>query len=244
MSTPGITTVIVSRGLEPMLRDCLAHARRALGQGRSTMADRMVVVDNASQPAYTGLDAELLRFEQHQSFAAACNAGIQAARNDLYLMLNNDVFLHERAIGAMLEAMGKGARIGICGARLIYPDGRIQHAGIRFGPSELGPYHVHRAIPSAEVPRTMADFQAVTAACMLIRREAADELGGFDEIYPFGWEDVDLCLRARHRGWRVICCPDVDSIHFESLTPGRMDRDQASRDVFMARWKGRVCTDG
>ena len=107
------------------------------------------------------------------------------------------------------ERTEEGDRAGICGSRLVYPDNTIQHCGMKLGPLEVGPYHWNRGKPSRQVPRACAEFQAVTAACMLIRHEVIAEIGGFDETFPFAWEDVDFCLRARQKGWRVVCCNEV-----------------------------------
>jgi GT2 family glycosyltransferase len=249
MENPGITTVIVTYGMAPMLEVCLHHLQHALNFERNAARDHIVVVDNASdgpyeRAAFARYGVEWLRYDTHHSFAASCNAGMQKFPNDLYLMLNNDVFLREEAVQNMVRALGAEPRIGICGARLVYPNGTIQHAGLRFGPREMGPYHVYRKKDSSLVPRSETEFQAVTGACMLIRREVADELSGFDESFPFAWEDVDLCLRARQKGWRVICSQEVDSLHFESMTPGRLEKDPPSQDIFRRRWEGRWAVDG
>ena len=79
---------------------------------------------------------------------------------------------------------------------------------------------------------------------MLVKREVWEELSGLDESYPFGLEDIDFCLRARQRGWRIFCCNDTDSLHFESMTPGRVELDVDSRRLFMQRWQGRYGVDG
>ncbi len=126
----------------------------------------------------------------------------------------------------------------------MFPDGTIQHRGVVFGAGPTGPYHVDRRRPGHLVPRRDAEFQAVTGACMLVDGGAWQELGGFDESYPFGLEDIDFCLRARQRGRRVVCADGVDSLHFESMTPGRVELDVPSRRQFMQRWRERYTIDG
>lgn len=249
MSGKGITTVIVSNGMEPLLDLCLHHLERALRAGGRDETDQTVLIDNASVPPYgregfAGRNAQLVRYDVHHSFSACCNAGMRLAPNAYYLMLNNDVVLHEQAINSMLAVLESDERIGVCGARLVYPNGTVQHCGMRLGPMELGPYHVHKHRPTTDVPRETVAYQAVTAACVLLRHEMVVELGGYDESFPFAWEDVDLCLRARMKGWGVVCCNQVDSIHFESMTPGREERDPPSREVFERRWAGKWSVDG
>ena len=126
----------------------------------------------------------------------------------------------------------------------MFPDGTIQHCGVVFGRGRQGPYHWSRGRPGQLVSRYPGEWQAVTGACMLVRRAVWRELEGLDERYGFGLEDIDFCLRARQRGWRVLCCNDVDSLHFESTTPGRQALDVPSRKRFMRQWKGRFTVDG
>jgi GT2 family glycosyltransferase len=166
------------------------------------------------------------------------------ARASLLLLLNNDVLLHEQALAGMLAVLDTEPGAAICGTRMVFPDGTIQHNGVVFGPRRIGPYHVDRRRPSRLVPRAVREFQAVTGACMLVRAERWQELGGLDDSYSFGLEDIDFCLRARQRGARVFCAGNVDSLHFESMTPGRIEFDVPSRRLFMERWEGRYTLDG
>jgi len=244
-----LTAVIVSRGLEALLHVCLEHLQRALARVPASVAHRVVVVDDATPfpldgRALRARGAELVRFDVHRSFARACNAGAARHAGDGVLLLNNDVLLAPDALTGMLAALEAVPRAGVCGARLLFPDASVQHCGVVFGAGARGPYHVHRGRPGHAVARSVAEFQAVTGACLLARREVWDALGGLDEDYPFGLEDVDFCLRARQQGWRVVCAGDTDSLHFESSTPGRAERDVSSRALFMRRWHGRYTLDG
>lgn len=188
--------------------------------------------------------AELIRLDGHHSFSRANNLAARHLPAANYLLLNNDVLLAPSAIGEMLGLFRRIPQAGICGARLVFPDGSLQHAGVVFGPGQQGPYHLLRAQPSHLMPRLEREFQAVTGACLLIRGELWDELGGLDESYPFGLEDIDFCLRARQLGWRIFCCQDSESLHFESMTPGRVKLDVGSRKQFMSRWQGHYTIDG
>ena len=161
----------------------------------------------------------------------------------MFLLLNNDVLLDPRALVDMRAALAADPTVGISGTRLVFPDGRVQHVGVRFAPT-LGPYHHARGRDAATVPRVLGRPQAVTGACMLVRGALWDELGGLDESYPFGLEDIDFCLRAGRAGWTVRCPQTVDSLHFESMTPGRVELDAPSRRLFMERWHGRYTIDG
>lgn len=248
MST-GITAVVVSRGLDALLDVCLAHLRAALDRVGAPERHAIVVVDNASPAPYHperfhAGRLRWLRFDVHRSFARACNAGFEVHPNDLVLLVNNDVLLSPEAVAGMCGALESEPGVGICGARLLFPDGTLQHGGVVFGAGGRGPYHADRGRPAQLVPRGVGEVQAVTGACMLVRGVLWRDLGGLDESYPFGLEDVDLCLRARQKGWRVLCANDADSLHFESMTPGRVGLDVASRRLFMQRWRGRYTVDG
>jgi GT2 family glycosyltransferase len=246
MTADTLTVIIVSRDLEGVLAHCLHALRAALAHDGGAHA--IVVVDNGSpapyDPGLVGADVDLLRLDVPTSFAAANNRAARRRPAGAYLLLNNDVFLHPHAIADMRRVLADRPDVGICGTRLRFPDGTIQHAGVVFGGGSRGPYHVRRRRPDVTAPRGDREWQAVTGACMLVRRVVWDELGGLDETYPFGLEDIDFCLRARSCQWRVYACNGTDSLHFESLTPGRVQLDVASRRVFMERWQGRYSIDG
>ena len=249
MTKGGITAIVVSKGLEMLLKQCMVNLERSLKRAGNCAQHRLVVVDNASELPYreetfdmTGFN--LLRFDTPQSFAAANNLAAKSRPNDFYLFINNDVFLSDRAVHCMLTVLSKYPQAGICGTRLLFPDGMIQHCGVVFGKGNKGPYHFLRGKPGHIVPRTVGEYQAVTGACMLVGRPVWDALGGLDESFPFGLEDIDLCLRARQKGWRIFCANEVDSLHFESMTPGRVELDVGSRKLFMKKWRGHYSIDG
>jgi len=249
VSVAGLTIVIPTKGLVGMLQRCLEHLGRALTAPGSPFEPCVVVVDNATeipilQEDLPAQSVHLIRFDIPKSFAMANNTAIAGHPNAFYLLLNNDVLLAESAIVDMWRLLEQTPNAGLCGTRLVFPEGTIQHAGVVFGPEATGPYHVSRGKPSALIQRRDAEFQAVTGACMLIRREVWDALGGLSGDFAFGLEDIDFCLRARQKGWRVGCSSRVDSLHFESMTPGRVRLDIESRRVFMNKWRGRYAIDG
>jgi GT2 family glycosyltransferase len=247
VSTEAITAIVVSRDLSALLDHCLGHLFDAIDAAPSG-AHSVVVVDNASTPPYApgALPGRCraLRFDRHQSFAAANNRAAQAAPGDLYLLVNNDIFLHRDAVVGMLDVLNREPQAGICGARLVFPSGAIQHAGVAFRAGRNAPYHWQRGVSRELVPAATREWQAVTGACMLVRAAVWDALGGLDERYPFGLEDIDFCLRARQCGWRVFCAGNVESLHLEARTPGRSALDRASRRVFRKTWRGRYAIDG
>ena len=171
------------------------------------------------------------------NFAAMNNLAARQATGDVLVFLNDDV---EPLDATWLERMLGHARrweAGVVGARLLYPSGAIQHAGIAVGIMD-GAGHLHRHTFAAEYWPWLAftrNVSAVTGTCLAIRKSVFEELGGFDEEFPVNYNDVDLCLRAREAGYEVIIEPDALLRHYEcqSRTPGvRLEE----RDLFEQRW--------
>lgn len=248
VSVSGLTIVIPTKDLAGMLQYCLEHLQRALTVA-SQFEPCVVVVDNATEIPLLEKDlpsspVHLIRFDIPASFAEANNVAIRRYPNAYYLLLNDDVLLAESALADMHRLLEETPNAGLCGTRLISPDGTIQHTGVRFGPGAIGPFHVSRGQPSALVSRLNGEFQAVTGACLLIRQSTWDDLGGLSGEFAFGLEDIDFCLRARQKGWRVCCSCRTDSLHCESMTRGRDKQDTRARRVFMNTWQGRYAIDG
>jgi GT2 family glycosyltransferase len=236
-----LTVVIPSFGLAALLRSCVAQLEASLAAA-SISSSVIHVVDNGSEAPYRAerfavSNLKLSRLDKRSSFSKACNLGASSQVSQRYLFLNNDVLLHRQAIRDMMGLMQRPG-VGICGARLVFEDDCIQHCGVRFGDSMGGPYHEFHGRPTESVSRAVRDFQAVTGAALLIDGALFAAIGGFDESFPFGYEDVDLCLRARRRGALVTCSQAVDSLHFESRSNRDPKRHDASRALFYDRWAG------
>ena len=210
----------------------------------------MVVVDNASTDwtryllhAFEG-DVQVINNDGNMGFARACNQGAKGASGDYLLFLNNDTRPHSGWLKAMVDLADQDEKVGVVGARLLYPEsGKIQHAGL--GLDNGVPDHLYRGV-DADDPRVsqVRDVDMVTGACMLIRRELFERLGGFDPGYHNGVEDVDLCLQARDCGYRVVYCPDSVVDHYEGTSEGRFEHVRENLQRFAARWGDRFGPDG
>src|SRR5436305_14024502 len=226
-STIVASIVIVAWGKRPVTEQCLASLVRALCDVLGTRYD-LVQVDNASPDDTAELFARwedratVVYMERNENFSGGCNAGARAASGEVLIFLNNDT---EVPAGA-LEVLAEQARepgVGAVGARLVYPDATIQHGGVVW--HELGgvtlPSHLFHHSPG-DMPAAGAvyDLDAVTGACLAIPRELFFELGGFDDAYINGYEDVDLCIKVRVAGHRIVYRGDVEIVHHESLTRG------------------------
>lgn len=205
----------------------------------------VVVVDDASTDGasaqWTAAQTNFtpLLLARNHGFSGACNAGAARCTGDAILFLNSDAFARPQAIRTMRDTLAADEGIGIVGARLLYSDGSLQHAGLALLPGPASRWwHIHKRLPGgfpdANVPR---DFLAVTGAALMIRRALFTQLGGFDEGFVNGWEDVDLCLRAWCAGRRVRYEPAAVLEHLESATVGREHDHARNERRFIERWE-------
>ncbi|KFE66362.1 glycosyltransferase [Hyalangium minutum] len=163
-----------------------------------------------------------LTWDHPFNYSAINNFGVEQATGELLLFLNNDIEVIEE--GWLEELIGQAQRpeVGLVGARLLFPDGTLQHAGVVVG---LGGYAGHpftQLAPTASTPMGRADwtrnYLAVTGACVMMRRTIFEQLEGFDECFIVCGSDVELGLRAVEHGLRVVYTPHATLIHHESAT--------------------------
>ena len=180
----------------------------------------------------------------HQGFGSACNAGAAAAQSRLLVFLNNDTIPTPGWLDELVTEADAHPDVGIVGAKLLWPDNTIQHAGVVIDP-ERNARHVYAGFPADHPAVSKSrDFQVVTGAAMLVRRDLFEELGGFDRAFANGWEDVDLCLRARERGARVRYCHRAVLYHLEGATRGLVFADDHPNwQLYRARWAERLRPD-
>lgn len=228
------TAIIVTKGRPDLLRQCLVSLSASLN---GSQPPKVVVWDNEGDAETKAICREFVvkRFGggANESFSAANNLAAQGTKGDL-LLLNNDVFLQPGCISAMQRARREGANI--VGAKLLYPQGVVQHYGIGFSRDYM-PFHIGRGeapdSPWCSQDRVVA---ATTFAAVLIERALWDSLGGLDEEYIYSYEDIDYCLRAREVGAVVGVACDAVAIHLESQTVGRSDNDVRNWGIFAKKW--------
>jgi GT2 family glycosyltransferase len=172
----------------------------------------------AVSQAATAAGARAISYQGAFHFGFMNGQGAQAATGSVILFMNDDVFPVAPDWLDRMAAHLAQAHVGVVGALLLYPSQKIQHAGVVVG-GHLGPTHIGRFLrESALWPwlKITREVTAVTGACLAIRREVWDELGGFDPRFPVNYNDTDLCLRARRLSYRVILEADAVLIHEES----------------------------
>nr|WP_284210265.1 glycosyltransferase family 2 protein [Methylorubrum aminovorans] len=225
-------------------------------------AIELVIVDNGStEPAVLALYDRLradprVRIEPHPhpfNFSAMVNAGARAAEGDILVLLNNDVAVLRPDWLDVLTAQAARPEVGAVGAKLLYEDGRLQHAGVVVGlGGEAG--HILRRRP-ADTPGhldrlTVAhEVSGVTAACLAVAREKYRAVGGFDEAtFPIDFNDIDFCLRLGARGWKTMWTPHAVLSHLESVSRGRpvgaaRARFEREAAAFTERWRSVIRHD-
>jgi GT2 family glycosyltransferase/glycosyltransferase involved in cell wall biosynthesis len=207
---------------------------------------RIIVADDASGPEHLVRLREIAGIEivegaENRGFAANVNRGLGATdpQRDV-VVLNSDIEARRGWLACLQYAASQEEDIGIVGAQLVYPDGRIQFAGAmrnRGAPEWFD--HRYRFKPEGWGPAGQAgSVLAVTGACMYVRREVLERVGMMDEDYPMAFEDIDWCLRTWRAGFRVFYFPAARLVHHESVTRGTVqgERELASQRLFWERW--------
>jgi GT2 family glycosyltransferase len=232
----------------PSYRDAADVVNLVASLRRTTDASmiRIIVADDASGSEHTAslrsIDGiTVVVGETNAGFAANVNRGIAAAipEEDI-VVLNSDIIAEPGWLESLQYATTQFDGVGIVGAKLVYPDGRIQFAGTvrnRDAPEWFD--HRYRGHKSDWGPANVAQLAlAVSGACMYLTRSLIDCVGAFDEDYPMAYEDVDLCLRAWQAGFRTLYWPAAQLRHLESITRGTEvgERERASQRTFWRRW--------
>lgn len=240
---PRVSVIIPTRNRLDLLSTCIA------GVDAAHYPDiEVIVVDNDSDDPSTlaYLDAlaargvRVLRYQGAFNYSAINNHAVAAATGELICLLNNDIEMISPDWLAIMATQALREEIGAVGAQLLYPDGRIQHAGVVIGVGNAAG-HAHRFLqPQDEgyfrrhaLPQFTA---AVTAACLVVRRDRFLAVGGLDETrFKVAYNDVDLCLRLNAKGWQSFYEPRAVLVHHESVSRG-FDRDP----VGAARFAGEL----
>lgn len=214
---------------------------------------RVVVVDDASNDGtverFEGYDERLtlVARQSNGGFGIACNEGAAAAGDvDHLVFLNNDTIALPGWLDALVDAVAEFPDAGAAGSKLLYPDGTVQHSGIAIG-QDRWPHHLYAGFPGEHDAANRAKWVvAATAACLLVRRDLFERLGGFDSAFHNGYEDVDLCLRMGELGERVRYCPHSVLYHLESVTRWAdydSRHDEHNSRLYAERWHEKAQPD-
>ncbi len=210
-----------------------------------------VAVDGGSvplpaEPTETGRRVRVVRFPGEFNFSALINFGVSQTNAPLVGLLNNDLEVINPDWLTEMASHALRPEIGCVGAKLYYPDGRIQHVGVILGIGGVAghAWHTFPGDTPGQLGRNFLqqEYSAVTAACLVIRREAFLEAGGFDERLKVAFNDVDFCLSVRAAGYRNFWTPYAELYHHESASRGAEDtlekRDRFGKETeyIQAKW--------
>ena len=254
-----VSIIIPTRdGLE-VLRPCLEAIA-----ARHPSDIEILIVDNGSKTpqmlAY--LDSlkhhdhiRVLRYDYPFNYSEVNNYAVLHAQGEIVCFLNDDTEVQSRDWLNRARTLLSMPDVGMVGARLLFPDGDLQHFGIGLG---IGAHRVagtpHGGTPGEHFgyfgkARLIQEFSAVTAACMFVRKDDFERIGGFDPAFRVAYNDVDLCLRFREENLRILCDPEIELIHKESRTRGsdltgdNRKRLDVEAEMMRARWATQLDND-
>lgn len=226
--TESISAIVVNYNAGGLLRDCIESLRAC------PIVSEIIVVDNASHDG--SLDAiqdlqgvTIVRNSQNLGFASACNKGIELARSSCLLFLNPDCSFEKGTIIRIAKYLDRDVKAGMAGGLLINPDGTEQNGSRRSIPTPwrsfvraFGLYRLADRWPrlfydfnlhNQPLPTAPIEIEALSGACMLVKRKAIDDVGLWDDGYFLHCEDLDWCMRFRKKGWKILFVPSARITH-------------------------------
>lgn len=254
---PLVSVIIPTRDRVDLLATCIQSMLKLT----TYPAFEIVIMDNGSVEAETieffaSLPDDRVRVVRDDSpfnFSALNNHGARVARGELFCLVNNDIefltpdWLEEMVSFALLP------EVGCVGARLWYPDGRLQHGGVVVGVGGVAghSHKYHHRGQTGYFGRTVLhqSFSSVTAACLLVRRSVFEAVNGLDEALAIAFNDIDFCLRVQAAGYRNVWTPYAEMTHHESVsrghenTPEKQARFSSEVYKMQARWGKQLLLD-
>ena len=224
-TAPLVSIIIPTRDRLELLSRCIS----SIEEYTTYPNYEIVIVDNDSsepqtQTYFQQASHQVISYPGDFHFSRMMNAAARQVSGEQLLFLNNDMeVLNAGWLEALVEHAGR-SEVGAVGAKLLYPNHTVQHAGVVIGLCEFAG-HSHRHLSgfqhgywgSVDIIR---NYSAVTAACMMLRRSLFAEVGGFVEAFQYAYQDVDLCLRLRERGLLIVYTPYAQLVHYESASRG------------------------
>jgi GT2 family glycosyltransferase len=255
---PLVSILIPTTGRKDLLGPCLAGIRDKTDYGN---VEVLVIVSKATDlnenwfaAVSAGLTLGVIGYDGPFNWGRVNNIGAATARGDVLVFLNDDcVVMHQNWLDELVSQVLR-PDVGVVGARLVYPDGRIQHAGMTLSPDGHA-YHVMRCAEPDDPGylkqlHLVREVSAVTGACLAVKVEIFRLVGGAEEtMLRMTHSDIDFCFRVSERGYRVIWTPYASLIHPELSTrghddtPAKVRRAMEERLYFKRRWSKRLQGD-
>jgi len=226
--------------------NCLSHTQaflRTLNQTITTTRSEVILIDDLSTDGsreFLGTLSDppfrVLYNAENEGYARSNNRGAQEARGELLCFLNNDLILTPDWLQPMRELFSRESNVGAVGNVQVNPRTKsIDHAGVFF---DLKGRPSHALKGQKHFPDgACTEWNAVTAACLLVPSRVFREVGGFDESYRNGYEDVDLCVRLRRRNYRLLVSHASVIEHHGRASPTRKQHDRRNLRLFLSKWQ-------
>ncbi len=247
---PKITIIIPTKDRADMLKRCI----KSIEEKTNFKNYEVIIVDHLSRETDTleylndlrnsrGV-YRVLPFKEEFNYSRLNNFAAQYAAGDHFLFLNNDIeVIAPEWLEAMLEHSQR-KEVGCVGAKLLYPDEKIQHVGVVVGWGGSAE-HIYKWYDSRDIGYmghfiSIRNYSALTAACMMVKKEVFHEVGGFDERIKVGFNDTDFCLRVQGKGYVNVFTPYAELYHHESATRGQTfkgDPHPEDSKLFIDRWQ-------
>ncbi len=216
-------------------QNCLASLKKSTYPQEKL---EIIIINNASKDnSVKGIqtffpEVKLINKRSNLGFAKAVNLGIKESSAELILITNNDVIFEKNCLKELVKTFASGKKIGVVGGRVIWKNkGRLCIDGFRLNPFLA--YHQHDL--SGQKRARECDW--ISGNCLLTTGQTFRDLGGFDEKYFFYFEDIDLCLRARGAGWKILYCPTAIAYHVYGKTIFKENRKRIFYLGYRSRWR-------
>jgi GT2 family glycosyltransferase len=236
---PKVSIIIPTRDKSDLLSKCVDSVRKKTKYSNY----EILIVNNMSSDASTLFLLEsyqkngirVIDFSQPFNYSKICNLAAAESDGEMLCFLNNDTeILSQNWLSSMVDHASEGDT-GVVGAVLTYPDGSIQHMGVALGYTGVAGHPYRGLSPDECLPTGCYEVSCVTFACAVVSKRKFQEIGGLDENYPFGFNDIDFCVRSTNAGYKNGVCLEARLTHSESQTRKRTlnfsGAIQAAKDV-------------
>ena len=242
LDIPDISIIIPVKDQIPYLDKCLASLEKI----QDVLCEVIIVNDGSNDETVHYLNRfpqlNIIHSTQSEGFISACHKGAQKAIGKFLLFLNSDTELIDPlSFRKMLDIFKFNDKIGVVGAKLLYPNDTIQHFGLIWSNKDMN--YIHHAIGKDKndpIVCASQTFDVISGACFMVSKELWNSVGGFDRIYSPGyWEDTDFCLRIKELGYINVCCSESLLYHYQSKSfSGGPTKEHFSNnwEIFKQRW--------
>lgn len=217
----------------------LKQAVESIENGSYQNLEFIIIENNSTEPEtftyYEELkqneNVKIINFKGEYNYSAINNYGVQNASGDILLLLNNDVEMIDSDSVKEMVAILEREQVGAVGAQLLFPDNKLQHAGVIIGFGSSAGHVFYRMRPEFSYgnrANCVENYSAVTAACLMVKKSTYEKVGGFDENFAVTFNDVDFCLKIRALGDLIVYTPHAKFYHYESKSRG-IDKSDAKR---------------